>query len=137
MKANERITLAALTLAPNIAQETIVTRMIMVIISVHPARISVRPSLRFTTVTVMKTKKPNTVSISSAAVMYGLIEFRRETGLTSPGADQAQNAIARIRKTTARITETIVDRTTSRRSGTSSLTAVLTDLGGGERPYLT
>jgi hypothetical protein len=30
-----------------------------------------------------------------------------------------------------------VDRTTSRRSGTSSLTAVLTDLGGGERPYLT
>lgn len=129
--------LAPLTLAPNIAQETTVTKTIIAIISVHPARISVRPSRRFTTVTVTKTKKPNIARISRTTVMYGLTEFRRETGLTSPGADQAQKAMARIRKTTASITEIMVDRTTSRRSGTSSLTAVLTDLAGGEPPYLT
>ena len=100
----------------------------MIITSAQPALTFVMNNLIFITVIEEKTKKPNTKSISKMTVMKGLILFSASTGLSTSGADQAQNASARDKNRAVKIIVIIVDLIISLRSGISSLKDLNTDL---------
>jgi hypothetical protein len=85
-------------------------------------------NLRLMTVIEENTKKQNKNNISAMIGMNGLISFRASTGLSTSGADQAQNASANDRKIAVKIMVIIVDLIISVRSGISSLKNRNTDL---------
>jgi hypothetical protein len=85
-------------------------------------------NLKLMTVIEVKTKKQNTNRISAMIVINGLISLSVSTGLSTSGADQAQNAIASDRNIVAITRVTIVDLIISLRSGISSLKDLNTDL---------
>ena len=98
------------------------------ITSAQPARTFVMNNLRLITVIDEKTKKQNTNNISKITVMNGLMSLSASTGLSTSGADQAQNANARDRKIAMNIIVIIEDLIISLRSGISSLKDYNTDL---------
>ena len=116
------------TLYSNMAQPIAVANISMKITSAQPALTFVMNNLRLMTVIEEKTKKPNTKSISKIIVMNGLISLSASTGLSTSGADQAQNASARDKKIAVKITVINVDLIISLRSGISSLKDLNTDL---------
>jgi hypothetical protein len=74
------------------------------------------------------TKKQKMNSISATMVMNGLISFKVSTGLSTSGADQAQNASASDKNMTVKTMVIKLDLTISLRSGISSLKDLNTDL---------